>query len=169
MPVAAMLMAATLLDAAGNEAFSTVQAAEEAQGAASVRLLHFLDQANILNADSGLCTPSYYDIGISLYGFFVRDRLRVIYLDALRYRAVTGQSVDIKPGLWYHPAFQNGPWADPYDILVPSEQRKDDVDRAALCDFLGIPFPADWATNPRAQAEVVRQMALKGQLFHVGA
>ena len=60
----------------------------------------------------------------SIFGLKIKDRLQLMAADALRYCADSGTYCDIPPELWSHPNFKSAIWCDPYDVIVPSDQRQ---------------------------------------------
>lgn len=105
------------------------------------------------------------DIGVRWYGFNIKHTLPMIISEVTRYNGNEGKDnpVRVPVGLWWYPKFQQPPYEDPYDVLVPSGLR-DDLDLHALCEFLSIPVPLDLATNPAAKASLARELALAGQM-----
>lgn len=158
-----------ILDIAGETVFATGLAAHEHPGAVSVRLI---DALTALLTNDGPLVPEISDprdCGGRLFGFFVRDRLKAAKDDAIRFGVEQNVKVDVPVGLWYHRPFATSYWCDPYEVIVGSDQRGD-VDFASICDFYGVAVPAqDVFGQPAVQAELARNLAIKGQLFPMPA
>lgn len=122
---------------------------------------------DLLGGDSLVPNSTFRDIQVRLFGLRIRDRLRIMAMDALRFYALSSETdVALPVGLWYHRPFDPAPWCDPYEVAIPSEQRND-VPYDGLAEFLGIDVPpgADVDTDPRLQADLARQLALRCHLF----
>lgn len=99
-----------------------------------------------------------------IYGLRVRENLQLLAADALRY-IPQGNRTDILPELWCHPNFHAALWCDPYDVLVPTDQRTW-VKYEQLATYLGI--TANFATMPEAaaqQAAFAQKIAYVGNLY----
>lgn len=164
-PVAATVTSCIIVDHKGDEVFAATPSFNTTPGDVAARALAVI--ATYIE-QSELCVdnPQLYDVQVRLFGLRIRDRLRILALDALRHGVVTGNAGDVPVGLWYHRPFEPAPWCDPYEALVPSELRSD-VSYDGLCKFLGIELDpsADVDTDARLQAELARAIALRGQLF----
>lgn len=168
-PLAATVGSCVVLDQHGAEVFSGSGGFGVPEGHVSYTALCTL--ANLLTAggNSKIATePTMYDMGVQLFGLGIRDRLRIMALDALRFISL-GSAEDqrymIPVGLWTHKAFEASPWLDPYEILVPSELRND-IPWDSLADYLNIQVPQgiDLDTDARQQAEMARLLTLRGGL-----
>lgn len=165
LPVAGTVTSCVLLDQDGKELFSAMPGFDTKQGDVSARALAviatYLEQEDLL-----VQNPTLYDVQVRLFGLKIRDRLRIMALDAIRYGLESGEGVDSPVGLWYHRPFEPAPWTDPYEALVPSELRRD-VAYDGLCRFLGVDLDpnVDVDTDARLQAELARQIAIRGKLF----
>ncbi len=164
--VTATVHSCCIIDQNGKEVFFSSAGFNAAPGEVSYNALTMI--AKLLSTGEG--TPvlplALYDFGISLFGLKIRDRMRIMALDALRYvnqpRPGGDQPLSMPAiGLWAHHAFSNGPWCDPYDIAIPSELRSA-VGWDSLAEFLSIPTPPpDFDTDVKAQAEMARQLTLR--------
>jgi hypothetical protein len=165
-PIAATVTAATVLNQAGEVAFEATQGPERPLGEVSYMLLAFLSQ--VLGDCLLINAPRMRDTQVRLFGFFIRERLRLIGVDACRYARSTGLALQNPIGLWYHRPFEPPHYLDPYEVFVPTDSRKD-VDVAGLCDFLHIQMPpAAELMKPAVQAWLARTLALAGQMFTTG-
>lgn len=155
-PVAGTVHSCVVIDQDGKDVLSAAGGFNAIEGETGYRAMFHLAQ---------FITPD--EQGVVLFGLNVRDRMRVMALDALRYCQLNPTAEKIPPHLWCHKAFESGPWADPYELLVPSERRSD-IPWDGLCDFLGIELPpagVNLDTDPKAAAEIARQLTLRGNLL----
>lgn len=135
-PVTATVTAAALLDQSGATVFTSN---DNVAGKASYDTFQFLAH----HFENHMPSPvwrSMDDPGFYLYGLRIKDRLRVMALDAARYVAHTPAAAPVPAGLWYNKPFEPTYWCDPYDSLIPSE-RRGDIPYDALVDFLKIDMP----------------------------
>jgi hypothetical protein len=170
LPVAGTVLAAAILDINGQVIAQFSQGAGEAPGHASVKLLETLNE--LLKGPDGNPYPlttldPYHDVQTRVFGLFIRERMRLVVLDALRYQVLTQAKVKVPLGLWYHRPFTYGCLLDPVDAIAPTDMRGD-VDFSSICDFLGIPVPPpDAWVDPAVQANLAREIAIKAQLFQM--
>lgn len=164
-PVAGTVTACVILDEAGKEVFAASGGFDSTPGEISVQALQVI--TSCLEADDKLLAPlELYDVSVRLFGLKIRERLRVLALDAFRYGLEHKQKIDIPVGLWYNRTFEPSLYLDPYEVVVPSE-RRNDISFDGLCRFLDIELDpsANVDTSPTLQAELARQIALRCQLF----
>ncbi len=151
------------------EVFNGSSGFETREGEVSYNALTVMSRLLATGAGAPVLPLALYDIGVSLFGLRIRDRMRIMALDALRfihqYTAVETEQYMIPFGLWNHRAFENGPWCDPYEAVVPSELRND-IPWDGLANFFNIKVPENIAfdTNAHLQAEMARQLTLKAGL-----
>lgn len=149
-PVTGTVTQAVLLNQDGASVFSASDNAP--QGKVSYDTFHFLAH----HFENHMPSPVWRamdDPGFYLYGLRIKDRLRLMALDAANYVARTPDAAPVPSGLWYNKPFEPTYWCDPYDALVPSE-RRGDVPYDALLDFLnlGLSPGLDIEQDPVAQA-----------------
>jgi len=168
LPVAGTVSSCVVLDEAGDEVFSLAAGFGTPEGEvawnAMRQIAELLDDGGFYSGNS-----ADHDVQVRLFGLRIRDRLRVMAMDALRYCAGEGLPTSAIPvGLWYHRPFAPAPWCDPYDAAIPSENRND-IPFDGLAQFLGIELPQDANidTDPRLQADLARHIALAANLFPV--
>ena len=167
--VAATVSSCVILDEDGTEVFTGTGGFDAKPGDVSSRALAvlatILQDAELLVSEN----PQLHDVQARLFGLRIRDRLRIMALDALRHGVTENASAPIPVGLWYHRPFEPAPFCDPYEAAIPSDLRAD-VPYDGLCDFLGIKVPSNVAvdTDAHLQADLARQIALKCQLFYNG-
>ncbi len=152
-----------VLDVEGNEVFSSAGGGfDNQEGSVSYQALVTL--GTLLATGGRLVNePTLYDVGVPLFGLRIRDRLRIMALDALRYQIQTNQPAGAIPlGLWYHRPFEVAPWCDPYEAAIPSELRND-VPYDGLCEYLGVAIPQSSTpdTDAKLQAELARQLTIR--------
>lgn len=101
-----------------------------------------------LNVRNGLSgnPAAMVESATHLCGLRIREKLQLLAIDAMRYAKNAGLSFSIPAGLWWHPNFSSPIWCDPYDVVVPSDQRHW-VKYEQLADYLRIPFPCDGVEN----------------------
>jgi len=117
--------------------------------------------ASVAIDDPGVCSVRRAGI----FGLRVRENLQLMAIDAMRYAATAGIRFDIAPELWCHPNFRSAIWCDPYDVLVPSDQRNW-VKYEQLAAYLGITVdPAAMAQSAELQARFAEQIAYAGNLY----
>jgi hypothetical protein len=167
-PVAATVGSCVILDQNGDEVFASSGGFGVPEGSVSYTALSTLVRLLATGGDKIAAEPTLYDMGIRLFGLGIRDRLRIMALDALRFIS-QGTPADerymIPVGLWTHKAFEAAPWCDPYEILVPSELRHD-IPWDSLAEYLNIPVPqgVDLDADAKHQAEMARLLTLRGGL-----
>lgn len=167
-PVAATVGSCVILDQNGDEVFASSGGFGVPEGSVSYTALSTLARLLATGGDKIAAEPTLYDMGIRLFGLGIRDRLRIMALDALRFIS-QGTPADerymIPVGLWTHKAFEAAPWCDPYEILVPSELRHD-IPWDSLAEYLNIPVPqgVDLDADAKHQAEMARLLTLRGGL-----
>lgn len=163
LPVAATVSSCVLLDQDGNEVLTLASTGfGNVEGQISHQALTTIVQ---VLGDDLYADFSKDDIGISLFGLNIRDRIRIMALDAMRFISQNEGAEAIAPGLWYNRPFEVAPYLDPYDVVIPSELRKD-VPWDGLYNFLGLEVPdTNPDTDARLQADIARQIALKANLF----
>lgn len=161
-PVTSTVTSVVILDQNGTQCFTAASGINGHIGEVSYRTLQYLHDVLDLTG-SHACS---HDLGINLYGLKIRDRLRTLAMDALYYvtqRAKAGERyAQIPVGLWYNRPFAPTIWADPFDVLLPTENRQN-FSWESIANFLSIPQFHDPATideNPVMQADVARQLAL---------
>lgn len=166
-PVSATVSSCVVLDQHGNEVFSSASGFNIAEGYVSHTALMAI--ANLVSSSGEQLTviPTLYDMGVSMFGLRIRDRMRILALDALRYISQATATEDrymIPVGLWTHKHFEAAPWTDPFEVLVPSELRND-IPWDSLAEFLNIPVPTgDPDADAHLQAEMARLLTLRGGL-----
>jgi|GEM_PF-3622036 len=167
--VAATVSTCVILDEEGNDVFVGQGGFDAKPGDVSSRALAVL--ATILQDEELLVSENsqLHDVQARLFGLRIRDRLRIMALDALRHGVTENAAAPIPVGLWYHRPFEPAPFCDPYEAAIPSDLRAD-IPYDGLCQFLGIDVPQGVAvdTDARLQADLARQIALKCQLFYNG-
>lgn len=167
LPLAGTLSTCTILNQHGNEVFVGVSDYAAAPGQLSYEVLTFIADTLQLGARplDDLLRTSSTDCGSVLFGLRIRTRLRIMALDALRYIHSQHIAGTVHCALWQHRPFDPALWADPYEVIIPSDFRND-VDYAALCDFLNVPYPgASLDTNPQQQAQLALDLSRAAQLF----
>ncbi len=158
-----------ILDHTGKDVFSSSGGFGTVEGQISHSALSVMTSLLATGHGAPVMPLALYDIGVSLFGLRIRDRMRIMALDALRYihqNQATEKPPEMIPfGLWNHRAFENGPWCDPYEAIVPSELRND-IPWDSLADFMNIQIPEgiNFDTDARLQAEMARQITLKAGL-----
>lgn len=167
-PVAATVASCVILDQHGEEVFASTGGFGVSEGSVSYTAMTTLARLITEGGDKITTEPTLYDMGVRLFGLGIRDRLRIMALDALRFISqapANEQRYMIPVGLWTHKAFEAAPWVDPYEILVPSELRND-VPWDSLADFLNISVPPgiDLDADAKHQAEMARLLTLRGGL-----
>jgi hypothetical protein len=163
-PIMATALHIVIINQTGEIVFEIHQPEKEIEGNASYSAMRFL--ANAL-AETGLEVGhnKLVDTNVRLFGFDIRERLRLMSLDAMRFAVIKKVPLRIPIGLWYHRTFEAGAYLDPYEAFIPSELRGD-IDFSCLCDFLNIPSTAvNLDAAPHVQAELARQLAIIGQMF----
>lgn len=170
-PLTATVNSCVILNQDGEEVFVGNSGFSTAEGEVSHTALLTIggmyagsDDVSKLNIQ-----PTMYDLGFSLYGLNVRDRMRVLAIDALRFanQSVEGAVPSMVPvGLWYYRAFETAPWCDPYEAVVPSELRND-ITWDSLAEFLGITVQpgVNLDSDAHMQAEMARQITLRAGLY----
>lgn len=168
LPVAGTVSSCVILDQNGDEVLSLGGSFENVEGKISHQALTTLVQLMATGSHNLLPDPELYDIGINLFGLKIRDRLRIMALDALRYISQTEGAEMIASAFWYNRPFETAPFLDPYEVVIPSDLRRD-VPYDGLCDFLNIDLPegVNPDTDARLQADIARRLALKAGLFQL--
>jgi hypothetical protein len=109
-------------------------------------------------------TPT--SIPLRWFGFDILDVMHMAAVEVLqtngRYEPDARTKVPIQA--WYYRPFTAAMFADPYEVIVPSSLRKQ-FDLLALCQFLGIVIPLNWAQEPHTKAELARKLAMRGQFW----
>jgi len=97
------------------------------------------------------------DIGIRWFGFDIRETLANIALAGM----ATG--VAVPPGAWLYRPFTVAPFCDPYEMIIPSSDRKDFA-LDALCEYLNLMELLNECNCAQAWAELARQLVVKANL-----
>jgi hypothetical protein len=162
MPVAGTVHTCVVLDVRGDLLVEESSGFNTKEGEVAYKSLTAI--ASLLNFNFAPHEDPY-QCGAVLFGLNIRDRLRIMALDALQYIARENVQAQISPHLWFSPAFTAGITCDPYETVIPSDRRKD-IPYNGLCKFLGIDLGAtiDLDIHPRLQADVARKIALTTQL-----
>lgn len=99
-----------------------------------------------------------------IFGLHIREKLQLLAVDAMGYCVEQGISFEVPPSLWSHPNFMSPIWCDPYDAVVPSDQRPW-VKYAQLARYLRIlQPPVDMEKSPEAQIEFAWRIARAANL-----
>jgi hypothetical protein len=99
-----------------------------------------------------------------LFGLNIREKLQLLAIDAMGYCADQDISFAIPSSLWSHPNFMSPIWCDPYDAVVPSDQRQW-VKYEQLATYLCITQPPrDMENNAEAQIDFAWQIATAANL-----
>lgn len=99
-----------------------------------------------------------------LFGLNIREKLQLLAIDAMGHCAEYGIPFSVPPSLWSHPNFMSPIWCDPYDAVVPSDQRQW-VKYEQLARYLHIPQPPqDMENNAEAQINFAWQIATAANL-----
>lgn len=99
-----------------------------------------------------------------ILGLNIREKLQLMAVDAMAFCAGTGTEFSIPPALWSHPNFMPPIWCDPYDAVVPSDQRQW-VKYEQLASYLCITQPPqDMENNAEAQVNFAWQIATAANL-----
>lgn len=169
IPVAGTVRTCVVIDGEGNTVINESAEFGSKEGEISYRVMTALsDMLGLVDGSGDLTTEqSPWDCGAIIFGLNIRDRLRVMALDAIDYVNRTGNGAHLPPGLWYSQTFTPGIWCDPYEAVIPSDRRKD-IPYNGLCEFLGITVPPglDPDTDAHMQAQLAREIALRTQLIH---
>lgn len=168
LPVAGVVSSCVILDINGDVVFNSGGSFESSPGKISYEAMQL-----ITNTWTNTAIPVANDLdelGYRLYGLRIRDRLRIMALDALHYAHSNKVSVkDILPGLWYNRPFEASMWCDPYDMIIPSQNRND-ISFDGLSEFLRFPLPnIDFDSDPQLQAEIARELAIRANLIKAEA
>lgn len=165
-PVTATVSTCVIIDQTGNEVFRATAGFSTVEGEVSYKTVEILTRLMTTGSYPLTKAPTLYDLGSRLFGLRIRDRMRVLALDALRYANLTKNGLENIPvGLWNHRPFEHAPWTDPHELIVPSEMRSD-VAWNNIGEFLGLQIgDMQIEADAKAQAEVARQLALAANLF----
>lgn len=99
-----------------------------------------------------------------IFGLNIREKLQLLAVDAMHHCIELGISFAVPPSLWSHPNFMPPIWCDPYDAVVPSDQRQW-VKYEQLASYLCIPQPPqDMEKNAEAQINFARAIARAANL-----
>lgn len=99
-----------------------------------------------------------------LFGLNIREKLQLLAVDAMGYCAAAGIPFAVPPAVWSHPNFMPPIWCDPYDAVVPSDQRQW-VKYEQLASYLCITQPPqDMENNAEAQVNFAWQIATAANL-----
>lgn len=97
-------------------------------------------------------------------GLRIREKLQLLAADAMRYARQAGIPFNILTETWWHPNFSSPIWCDPYEVVVPSDQRQW-VKYEQLAEYLRIPFPCDGVEqDARAQVAFAGEIARAANL-----
>lgn len=173
--VTSVVLAATVLDAAGCplrwEAVHSDSVPNDADGprprgaVAYMALKMIRDFIGYENAVVANMNPGIFSMQCAkLVGLNIREKLQLLAVDAMRYCADQGIPFSVPPACWSHPNFMPPIWCDPYDAVVPSDQRQW-VKYEQLASYLHIPQPLqDMENNAEAQIEFAWQIAKAANL-----
>lgn len=165
LPVSGVVSSCVIIDIHGDIVFNSGGSFESTSGKISYDAMQMIATAwkDTINPVPNGST----ELGYRLYGLRIRDRLRIMALDALHYANTSGVSVsNIIPELWYNRPFEVSSWCDPYDMIIP-QQNRNDITFDGLCEFLGYPISGTHEHEPAAQAEIARQLTLRSNLVSV--
>lgn len=99
-----------------------------------------------------------------LFGLNIREKLQLLAIDAMGHCVEYGIPFSIPPALWSHPNFMSPIWCDPYEAVVPSDQRTW-VKYEQLARYLRIlQPPADMEKRPESQIEFAWRIARAANL-----
>lgn len=166
-PFTAAATSIVILDEIGN---CVLQAKDDGEltGATSALAMAFLENhlaTYIMNRDT---LPRPLGIGARLFGFDIKERMRTLAMDALRYTLQYPQQQKVPSWLWASRMFDSHPlWCDPYEVIVPSEHRNN-FPWANVVRFLGGDadrISTDFNNDAYAQAEASRQLAKRAGLI----
>jgi hypothetical protein len=103
---------------------------------------------------------------VCLYGLRVQEQLQLMAVDAIKYYNATSRQTDaasnnidaIPSYLWTHPNFQTPMWRDPYNVLVPTDQRQY-VKYNQLVQFYELDIDLQGVeSSPQLQAEFAQML-----------
>lgn len=99
-----------------------------------------------------------------IFGLSIREKLQLLAADAMGHCVDQGVSFAVPPSLWSHPNFMPPIWCDPYDAVVPADQRQW-VKYEQLASYLRIPQPPrDMENNAEAQIDFAWYIARAANL-----
>lgn len=157
IPVAGTVVSCVLLDEDGRQVFLMNAGGPFDNKPGEISYIALQAIRDTLFQADGSPFRSASGIGATLFGLKIRDRIRIMALDAMRFLATAGENRRSLPAaLWYHRPFDPAYWCDPYEAIVPSEHRND-IPYDGLCSFLGIELPA--GAQPDSDAELQAQLA----------
>lgn len=165
-PVAGTVASCVILDTEGNELFMASGGFDGEEGKVSYQALQAIGR--LLDGTELYVPNDLDDIGCCLFGLKIRDRLRIMALDALHYARKGNHDLnDLWPKLWTHKTFETSMWCDPYEIIIPSDRRAD-IPYDSLCRFLQIDLPADanLDTDAALQARIALELTLSANLTY---
>jgi len=168
-PVSSTVVSVAILDTDGNEVFSATSGFDGVKGKVAYDTM--LTLGCILNGTEDHIFNDMDDVGCCLFGLKIRDRLRIMALDAINYARTHGHDLNsLFPGLWTHKPFTPAIWCDPYEMIIPSE-RRNDIPYDGLCDFLGIELTQGTSVDADAklQAQLALNLTLAANLTYTGS
>lgn len=160
-PVAATVTSCVILNAEGELLHSELALSGTAPGAVAYSAVMRLQE--LLDVQRQLGDPPAGPLKALLFGLQVRDNLRIMALDALRYARVENLLVP-SARFWAHRTFEPGIYADPYEVLVPAE-RRNDVGLDELLRFLGISYSDASPGSAYSQAYLARLLTVNTGLL----
>lgn len=102
---------------------------------------------------------------VPIFGLRIQEKLQLLAADAMRYAAAVEMGNDIAPELWYHLPMQTSIWCDPYNVIVPADQRQW-VKYEQLAEFLGLQPPSpELESDPVGQARFAKLLAKAANLY----
>lgn len=166
-PFTGSVTACVLLDRNGAVVMDVKNSGDDFSGILSADVLATIEAYYQRHSIQPRTTGDNTDIGVSLFGFNIKERMRLLAVDAMQAQY---HRPDYKPphvGLWSHKTFEAAPWCDPYDVIVPTDHRNN-FTWLHVAKYLGINVAgADTIdSNPMLQAELARQFAVRAGLIN---
>ena len=163
IPGAATVSGCCIIDQDGERLLDVTAGGFTAGAVGSVAASAMQVIASVLE-DSDECR-CYSDVGAVIYGLRIRERIRLLALDALAFSATSDVKIRVPVGAWFSPHFEASLLCDPYETAVASTFRND-IGYTGLCSLLGVPLPPeDLDASPSDQAAVALSLSKALQLF----
>lgn len=173
--VTSVVIAASVLDTAGrlmrwesvhNDYVPNTADGERPKGAVAYMALKMIrdfigyDNTIVANMNPGVFSTQC----AKLFGLNIREKLQLLAVDAMGHCAEHGTPFAVPPACWSHPNFMSPIWCDPYDAVVPADQRQW-VKYEQLASYLCIPQPPrDMEKNAEAQIDFAWHIARAANL-----
>lgn len=161
-PFSGFVSSLCILDHRGNNVF-TAACPEGDTHRATVGFFDFLELNSKHKVHAFSRNDPNEDVGFRWFGLGIRDVMHMLAAEAMAFNAHQGGTIRVPPGQWYYRSFTPAPFADPYELLVPSSLRND-IDLRSLCEFLNVEVPMGMGVDPAVEARVVYNLAKAGQL-----